>query len=57
MMARVLGVLPETTLIVGVQTTDTDEPREGLSATTARAVPVLVDEVLRLIDEHRARSD
>jgi len=57
MMARGLGVLPETTLIVGVQTTDTDEPREGLSATTARAVPVLVDEVLRLIDEHRARSD
>lgn len=52
MMARGLGVLPGTTLIVGVQTTDTDEPREGLSETTERAVPVIIGEVLRLIDEH-----
>ncbi len=58
MMARGMGVLPETTFIVGVQTTDTEEPRQGLSATTARAVPVIIDEVVRLIDEHRpARSD
>ena len=56
MMARGLGVLPKETLIVGVQTTDTDEPREGLSATTARAVPFVVDEVVRLIEEHRAGS-
>ena len=54
MMARGLGVLPAATLIVGVQTSDTDEPREGLSATTAMAVPVLVEEVIRLIDEYRA---
>jgi len=53
MMARGLGVLPETTLIVGVQTTDTDEPREGLSRTTACAIPVVVAEVLRLINEHQ----
>lgn len=52
MMARGLGVLPDTTLIVGVQTTDTQEPREGLSETTARAVPVAVQEVRRLIAEH-----
>ena len=56
MMARGLGVLPETTLIVGVQTTDTDEPREGLSVPTARAVPVVIEEVLRLIDAYRGRG-
>jgi len=55
MMARGLGVLPETTLIVGVQTNDTDEPREGLSADASRAVPLIIEEVVRLVDEHRAR--
>ncbi|MGI8535514.1 MAG: hydrogenase maturation protease [Mycobacteriales bacterium] len=52
MMALGLGVLPEETLVVGVQTTDTDEPREGLSATTTRAVPVAVQEIHRLLAEH-----
>lgn len=52
MMALGLGVLPETTLVVGVQTTDTEEPREGLSATTLRAVPVAVAQVRRLLAEH-----
>ncbi len=52
MMALGLGVLPDTTLIVGVQTCDTHEPREGLSETTMRAVPTAVDEVRRLIAEH-----
>ena len=52
MMAFGLGVLPEATLIVGVQTTETSEPREGLTETTADAVPVAVGEVLRLIREH-----
>ncbi len=56
MMAHGLGVLPASTFIVGVQTTDTDEPREGLSASTMRAVPVIIDEVLRLVDEHRRAS-
>lgn len=53
MMARGLGVLPESVLIIGVQTTDTDEPRVGLSASTARAVPVVIEEVVRMLDEHR----
>ncbi|MBA3311615.1 MAG: hydrogenase maturation protease [Nocardioidaceae bacterium] len=52
MMALGLGVLPETTLVVGVQTSDTDEPREGLSETTRNAVGTAVDEVRRLIDQH-----
>lgn len=52
MMALGLGVLPETTLVVGVQTTDTQEPRKGLSERTMSAVPVAVQEVLRLIAEH-----
>ncbi len=52
MMARGLGVLPPTTLVVGVQTTDTHEPREGLSETTSRAVPVAVQEIRRLLAEH-----
>ncbi len=52
MMARGLGVLPDTTLVVGVQTTDTHEPRHGLSETTALAVPVAVQEIRRLIGVH-----
>lgn len=52
MVARGLGVLPATTLVVGVQTTDTEQPRQGLSAPTARAVPVAVREVRRLLTEH-----
>lgn len=52
MMARALGVLPAATWVVGVQTTDTDEPRHGLSERTARAVPVAVEEVRRLLARH-----
>lgn len=47
-----LGVLPTTTLIIGVQTTDTDEPRQGLSQATTRAVPIAVQEVRRLVAQH-----
>lgn len=54
MVALGLGVLPATTLVVGVQTTDTEEPRQGLSPRTARAVPVVVDEVRRLLALHAA---
>jgi len=54
MVALGLGVLPPTTLIVGVQTTDTDDPRHGLSDATQRAVPVVVEEVRRLLAEHLA---
>jgi hydrogenase maturation protease len=57
MVALGLGVLPARTLVVGVQTTDTQEPRHGLSAAARRAVPVAVDEVRRLLAEHApARS-
>jgi hydrogenase maturation protease len=52
MVALGLGVLPATTLVVGVQTTDTEEPRHGLSDLTQRAVPVVVEEVHRLLAEH-----
>lgn len=54
MVARGLGVLPRTTIIVGVQTNDTDAPKQGLSDTTARAVPFAVDEVRRLLTLHAA---
>ncbi|MDQ3628976.1 MAG: hydrogenase maturation protease [Actinomycetota bacterium] len=54
MVALGLGVLPATTLVVGVQTTDTAEPRHGLSEGTRRAVPVVVDEVRRLLVLHGA---
>ncbi len=47
MVARGLGVLPTTTLVIGVQTTDTQEPRHGLSEVTTRAIPVVVEEVRR----------
>ncbi len=56
MVALGLGVLPGTTLVVGVQTTDTQEPRQGLSEVTARAVPVVVREIHRLLDEHAAAA-
>ena len=56
MVARGLGVLPPTTLVVGVQTTDTEEPRRGLSEEAARAVPVVVDEVHRLLAQHATAS-
>ncbi len=49
MVALGLGVLPPTTLVVGVQTTDTAEPRQGLSDAARRAVPVAVAEVRRLL--------
>lgn len=52
MLALGLGVLPATTLIVGVQTRDTDEPRQGLSETTRQAVPVAAAEVRRLLALH-----
>ncbi len=54
MVALGLGVLPATTLVVGVQTTDTQEPRHGLSQATRDAVPVVVDEIRRLLAEHEA---
>ncbi len=52
MVALGLGVLPATTLIVGVQTTDTEEPRHGLSKVAVRAVPVAAREVHRLLAMH-----
>jgi hydrogenase maturation protease len=52
MVALGLGVLPATTLVVGVQTTDTEEPRDGLSDVAAAAVPVAVREVRRLLALH-----
>ncbi len=52
MVARGLGVLPPDTLVVGIQTTDTAEPRHGLSALTQRAVPSAVAEVRRLLTAH-----
>ncbi|MGI8613509.1 MAG: hydrogenase maturation protease [Nocardioidaceae bacterium] len=56
MVALGLGVLPATTLIVGVQTTDTEEPRQGLSRAAREAVPLAVDEVRRLLSLHAAAS-
>lgn len=52
MVARGLGVLPATTLVIGVQTTDTQEPRHGLSEVTTRAVPVVVEEIWRQLARH-----
>jgi hydrogenase maturation protease len=56
MLAAGLGVLPETTLLVGVQTTDTDRIQGGLSTATAAAVDVAIDEVRRLIAQHQPPS-
>ena len=56
MVALGMGILPATTLVVGVQTVDTEEPRHGLSDLTLRTVPVVVREVHRLLDEHSRRA-
>ncbi len=53
MLARGLGVLPATTLLVGVQTTDTKRLEQRLSSVTADAVQVAVDEVRRLVEQLR----
>ena len=53
MVALGLGVLPAITLIVGVQTTDTEEPRHSLSDVTTSTVPVVVNEIQRLLSEHQ----
>ncbi len=49
-----LGVLPATTLVVGIQTTDTQEPRQGLSETARQAVRLAAAEVRRLLAQHEA---
>lgn len=51
MLARGLGVLPATTLLVGVQTTDTKRLEQRLSSVTADAVQVAVEEVRRLVEQ------
>lgn len=56
MVALGLGVLPANTFVIGVQTTDTHEPRQGLSEATRRAVPTVVDEVHRLLALHAATA-
>ncbi len=52
MLARGLKVLPDTTLLVGVQTIDTERIQGGLSPTTAAAVQPAVAEIRRLIELH-----
>jgi len=50
MLARGLGVLPVTTLLVGVQTTDTKRLEQRLSTVTADAVESVIEEVRRLAE-------
>jgi len=57
MLARGLGVLPPTTLLVGVQTTDTSRIEGGLSAPAAKAVDPVIAEIRRLINLHEPPSD
>lgn len=49
MLARGLGVLPRTTVVVGVQTTDTERVGAGLSPATSDAVQIAVQEVRRIV--------
>lgn len=52
MLARGLGVLPDKSWVVGVQTTETDWVGVGLSEPTALAVDIAVAEIRRLIELH-----
>ncbi len=51
LLARGLGVLPETTLLVGAQAVDADDLREGLSPEVAGAVDAAVTEVRRVVGD------
>lgn len=51
-LAHGLGVLPPTTLVVGVQTTDTERVGLGLSAPTEAALASVLAELRRLVDLH-----
>ena len=51
MLARALGVLPETTVMVGCQIADPDQVGEGLTPPVEAAIDVAVREVLRYLDE------
>lgn len=51
LLAKGLGVLPETTLVVGCQGGDVERYGEGLSAAVAAAVPVATAEIHRLLSE------
>jgi hydrogenase maturation protease len=55
MVALALGVLPATTLVVGVQTTDTERVGQSLSPVVAAAVDEVVKQVRRLLAEHGER--
>jgi hydrogenase maturation protease len=55
-LARGLGALPPSTLLVGVQTTDTERVGEGLSANTATAVVAAAAEVRRIVAGLAPRS-
>ncbi|MDQ3617084.1 MAG: hydrogenase maturation protease [Actinomycetota bacterium] len=57
MLARGLGVLPSTTLLVGVQTTDTERVGEGLSTRTAGAVRAAVGQVRRIVSDFTESTD
>ncbi len=50
-LARALGVLPASTLVVGCQLRDPDKLGEGLSPEVARAADVAVGEVRRIVGE------
>jgi hydrogenase maturation protease len=51
MLARAIGVLPETTWVVGCQPQDADALAEGLTPALARAVDAAAAEVRRLVSE------
>lgn len=51
MLARALGVLPDSTLLVGCQLADPDQLGQGLSPEVARAAEAAVVEVRRIVAE------
>ncbi len=51
LLARGLGVLPETTIMVGAQALDADGLGEGLSTQVAGAVDAAVEEVRRVVSD------
>ena len=56
MLSKALGVLPEETIMVGVQPEDAETPGAPMTATVEAAIDVAIAEILRHVDELRAKD-
>lgn len=56
MLSKALGVLPEETVMVGFQPFDAETPGEPMSEGAVAAIDIAIAEILRHVDELRAKE-